>query len=423
MVLSWALGVGLFGLRIAAGRIGLLRARLRGRALESGPARALLDVLGARRVRLVETEAALAPATWGAFRPVVALPAGFEAWPRDRLVAVLTHELAHVRRCDAMRRLGADLCRALFWFHPGVWFARRRMHAESERACDDAVLAAGTEGVPYAETLLGLARGVRARAAMAMADARDLESRLRAILDPATPRSSSRPLLASGPALALLATATMAGLDPWGNRLHAQSRGDAAQPPALDDFPDERVPSTREQEEAALRRSFRPRDAREERAFARLREAAGHEKQHAMDLVRERALWALSVAQVDRVIDPLVAALADSDWRVRAYAAWSLALVGAPEAREALTACLEDPVWRVRSEAACALAALGDARSLAPMLRRLDDPAWQVRMPVVEYLGRIGTPEARATARRRLADPHVAVRTAAESALGSSPTR
>jgi len=221
---------------------------------------------------------------------------------------------------------------------------------------------------------------------------------------------------------ALLATGTMAGLDPFGTPLHAAGI-QSNEEPARDAYLDERIPFTPEQEQAALRRSFRPRDAGEELAFARLREAAEHVKQHELDLVRERALWALSIAAPDRVVDPLITALADADWRARAHAAWCLALVEAPEAREALTERLDDPVWRVRANAAGALDDMADPRSFEPLLRRLDDPAWQVRMPVVEYLGRIGTPEALAAVREHASDPHVAVRTAAEAVLGSPATR
>ena len=418
LVLLWALGVVLFALRLVAGRVTLLRSERAARTLERGPARALLDSAGMRGVRLIESSAASVPATWGTFRPVIALPTVAVGWSRERLAAVLTHELAHVRRRDALTRLGADLCRALLWFHPAVWLARARMLAESERACDDAVLAAGTADVPYAETLVELAGAFHGgvRSTMAMADVRDLEDRLRAILDPTVRRESPRSVLASGPALALFVTAAMAGLDPWGTRAHAQEPVAVS---AADTF-DERMLITHEQEEAVLRRAFTPHDEREARAFAALRSALEHEKQHALDLVRERALWALSIAREDRVIEPLLAALDDDDWRVRAYAAWDLALIGVPEAREALTARLDDPAWRVRAHAASALADLADERSLNALLRCLDDDAWQVRLSAVEYLARSASPEARAAVQRCASDPHVAVRDAAEAALAAA---
>ena len=72
-----------------------------------------------------------------------------------------------MRRRDVLTRTAADAACALFWFHPGVWMAARRMRAEAERACDDAVLAAGVPRIGYAEALVALAAtasGKRARA-------------------------------------------------------------------------------------------------------------------------------------------------------------------------------------------------------------------------------------------------------------------
>src|SRR5262245_32738198 len=61
----WTLGVVLFTLRLAAGRLALSRARRRSRALVSGGASTLLDELRARHVPLAETEERAVPAPWG----------------------------------------------------------------------------------------------------------------------------------------------------------------------------------------------------------------------------------------------------------------------------------------------------------------------------------------------------------------------
>jgi beta-lactamase regulating signal transducer with metallopeptidase domain len=440
LVLLWIGGVGIFALRRVAGQVALWRLAADARTIEAGPAGVLLRRMAGptgigRRVRLIETGALPMPATWGVFRPVVAMPAEATTWPECRLEAAISHELAHVRRRDAMTQLGADLCCALLWFHPAVWLAARAMRAESERACDDAVLSAGAADVGYAELLLALAAGMSrqtsgvARTAMRMADGRELEGRLRAILDPALPRSSPGPLLAAVQAVALVAAVTIAGLDVWrpapvhalvSPRVQEQA---LATPDSLEILFGERLPFTAEQERQALSRRFRPRDERERQAFASIRYAARHIKQDPVDLIRERAIWALWIAEDDQVVDPLVAQLTNADWRARSYAAWNLSLVGASEAREAVTSQLRDPVWRVRAMAAVAIAEFADPRSIDDMLPLLADPAWQVRVPAVEYLSRIRTPAALAAVRTRLNDPHVAVRYAAEAALGEPPTR
>jgi len=423
LVLLWIAGATIFASRIGAGQVALRRIASRGRAVEEGPSRALLDTLAAtssvlRRVRLIETDAFLVPATWGVLRPVVALPAAARSWPSPRLEAALRHELAHVRRRDVLTQRAADVCCALFWFHPAVWFAARRMRREAERACDNTVLASGGPGIDYAEWILDLAKSIsrgrtgEAPTAVAMSEGEGLEDRLRAILDPATKRRSPRALMATAPTVVLIVAATAAGLDVTGEIASAV--------PAMDSDElvyGERVPMSVEQEQRAMDRVFHPRDDREAESFETLKEAALHEKQHEMDYIRDRALWALSIARDDEVTVPLVEQLTNDDWRVRAYAAWGLGVVGAASAREELTTLLSDPVWRVRDNAATSLAGLDDPRSTGDMMRLLGDPAWQIRMTAVEFLSRVGSPEAQEATRPLLNDPHIAVRSAARAAL------
>jgi beta-lactamase regulating signal transducer with metallopeptidase domain len=97
--------------------------------------------------------------TWGLLRPEVLLPATASGWSEERMRIVLAHELAHVRRGDWAFQMGAELLRALYWFNPLAWIACTRLRRESERACDDAVLARGVEATEYATELMHLARG------------------------------------------------------------------------------------------------------------------------------------------------------------------------------------------------------------------------------------------------------------------------
>src|SRR5436190_11011352 len=112
----------------------------------------------ARDARLLESAEASVPMTFGAFRPVVIVPAGFAGWDLARRREVLLHELAHVARHDWGVSLLARIATSLFWFHPLVRFAERRLRAEAEQAADDVVLARGTRASSYASHLLGFVR-------------------------------------------------------------------------------------------------------------------------------------------------------------------------------------------------------------------------------------------------------------------------
>lgn len=177
--------------------LGALRARsLRSgaRRLDGQPGwRELLDALrslvGVRRpVTLEATDRVAVPLAWGARRPRIVLPARAGAWDEAQRREVLLHELAHVARHDWLSQSLARVGCALFWFHPLVWIAARRLILEAERACDDRVLAAGADSCDYADRLLRVAGGARrvadaSYAAVAMARRSDLATRIEAILD------------------------------------------------------------------------------------------------------------------------------------------------------------------------------------------------------------------------------------------------
>jgi beta-lactamase regulating signal transducer with metallopeptidase domain len=138
------------------------------------------------------------PATWGFWRPLVLLPVEALEWPRDRLRAVLLHELAHVARRDFVTQTLARLARALHWFNPLAWLAEGRLRAECEQASDDLVLAAGLAPVDYATHLVAVLQAAQQGSAapagaLAMARPCGFEHRVRAILDGNRPRSPLTP--------------------------------------------------------------------------------------------------------------------------------------------------------------------------------------------------------------------------------------
>lgn len=137
--------------------------------------------------RLLGSDDTRMPFACGLARPTIVLPAESETWTLDRRRAVLLHELAHVRRHDLVGHTLARVVCALYWFHPLVWTAARRLRAESERACDDLALTCGARAADYAEHLLDIVTAVRRDAtplvALAMARRTEFEGRMLDILD------------------------------------------------------------------------------------------------------------------------------------------------------------------------------------------------------------------------------------------------
>jgi beta-lactamase regulating signal transducer with metallopeptidase domain len=195
----WAAVAAALGGTLAASWLAVRRIVRRARPLDApdwrDPLWEVADRLGLDEPpRLLCSDHARMPFACGLAHPTVVLPAGCDAWTPDRRRAVLLHELAHVRRRDLAGHTLARLVCAVYWFHPLVWTAARRLRAESERACDDLALASGARAADYAEHLLDIVTAVRRdttpRVALAMARRTEFEGRMLDILDPERPRAA-----------------------------------------------------------------------------------------------------------------------------------------------------------------------------------------------------------------------------------------
>lgn len=157
--------------------------------------RDLEDRLGVKRpVALLTGTGGTVPMTWGTMRPVIWLPPVAREWTPEHRHDVVAHEMAHIRRGDAVTQWISHAAATVYWFNPLVWFAIRRLREEREHACDDAVLRLGAPPVSYAEHLLDVLRSASRSpspaSAMAMARKSGIEQRVRAILDPTVRRES-----------------------------------------------------------------------------------------------------------------------------------------------------------------------------------------------------------------------------------------
>lgn len=103
------------------------------------------------------------PVVVGIVRPMILLPGtlatGFDP---SQLEAIITHELAHIRRFDPFVNLLQRLIEAVLFFHPAVWYVSRHVSAERENACDDLVVSTGLPAVHYAQALLQIAESCAA---------------------------------------------------------------------------------------------------------------------------------------------------------------------------------------------------------------------------------------------------------------------
>lgn len=434
---------------------------------------------GGVAIRLLQSDEVGMPLTTGVLHPTVILPSAADEWTPERRRAVLRHELAHVRRHDVLTHLLAKIACALHWPNPFVWGAARRMRAESERACDDLVLATGTQASEYAEHLLSIVRAAgRLHApspALPFAQRSDFEGRLLRILEPNVRRHGLTRGSAALVTLALAVTAIpLAAMGPRrapapplsigslvvGTDADGAMRVDAVQDPVAPTptptprpapVVDQPMPDPRPQPRPQPRpRRMQSRDATSgasAAAIAGLVTALGDadvevrraavsslgslEDPRAIEAlmqalrsdedaeVRKAAAWALGQLEDERAVPALTTALRqDSEVEVRKMSAWALGQIEDEGAVEALGAALGDSDAEVRSTSVWALGQIeapASVRFLVPLLRDADA---ETRKQTAWALGQIESREAVASLSAAVKDESIEVRETAVWALG-----
>jgi beta-lactamase regulating signal transducer with metallopeptidase domain len=215
LFVSWIIGATLGLLHVTHGlyRLRCLRATcvpVDLQHLDANSRATVADAQHYRHLTLCASDAVRVPAAIGYFRPMVVFPIwALSELPPAELNAILLHELAHLRRWDDFTNLAQKILKAIFFFHPAVWFIESRLTLEREMACDDAVLAASFSPRAYAESLVGLAeksflrRGVQLAQA-AVSHVQQLKLRLAEILRQDKAGSQPRSVRVGKPAVVLM---------------------------------------------------------------------------------------------------------------------------------------------------------------------------------------------------------------------------
>jgi len=221
LLIAWLVSAVVAMARLAAGIFHLRRLRQSCKPMDAAgldpSIRQTLEELNAARsfavrpVTLATSERLRVPAALGLWKPMIALP----AWtlgelPASDLSIILRHEFAHLRRWDDWTNLVQKMVRALFFFHPAVWWIESRLSVEREMACDEVVVAETDNPMGYASCLVSLLERSLAQRGWTMAQAivhraREASERLAQILDKNRPVATGL----SKPALGLVATFAM----------------------------------------------------------------------------------------------------------------------------------------------------------------------------------------------------------------------
>ncbi len=201
--------------RVALGLWQIRRLRLTSSQVDPGSLdpvlRQALVFSSERPISLYVSRSVRVPMATGFFRPMIVIPGwALQDLSVEELKVVLLHEAAHLQRWDDWTNLAQKVFRAVFFFHPVVWWLESKLALEREMACDELVVATTSSPRAYAECLVALAEKSYGRRNIALAQAavsrvRHTSLRIRQILD--EKRSVSTAVWK--PAVGLAATAAM----------------------------------------------------------------------------------------------------------------------------------------------------------------------------------------------------------------------
>jgi beta-lactamase regulating signal transducer with metallopeptidase domain len=475
LAIAWALFI-LYRLAVLA--VAAMRARA---ILRSANADITGDVIarcGSLKVdaRVVSSHAVLVPMTLG--RTIILPHALLAQLTDDALVALVGHELAHIRRRDFVTNIIFELLTLPIAFHPVTFLLKRRVAETRELACDEQVTPALVSPRDYARALVDVAAFVStARTpaySLAMAGG-DFEQRIRRIVRRGAIRHSRVLLVASWAALAVTSAAAAAVA------IHPQlsiAPGFTNETPRFSDRVEGSAsklnsPDAQERAEAACKAGR----ARDESAIPALVAMLGDDatinaiqcyggshnwspamqslvhpspgEQAALALAsisrpsydslltslnskslvaRRNAAWAIGEMRggffVDRdsAVLPVIRLLTDSDATVRRAAAWCLSEFRSREAIEPLIVALSDIDASVRGTAAFALGETKTRDATMALSRSvITDTDPEVRKTSAWALGEIADSRAIDALTEALRDPNVA--SAARHALSEISDR
>ena len=155
------------------------------------------------------------PFVWGLVRGSIYLPADLLNFQDSKSWAsLLGHELSHVIRFDAIVHTLQIFAQVIFWFHPFVWWANRKIRMEREKCCDEMTIVS-LHALPedYSEAIVeALAvkyESIRPVPSLAVAGpVKNIEERIRTMLRPGK-KFYKRPSLVTASLILLLGLLTV----------------------------------------------------------------------------------------------------------------------------------------------------------------------------------------------------------------------
>ncbi|WP_293309827.1 M56 family metallopeptidase [Pedobacter sp. UBA5917] len=108
-----------------------------------------------QEVKLVQSGIAQVPMVVGHFKPLILIPIGLiNGLSNAEVEAILSHELAHIKRKDYLVNVLQSFIEIVFFFNPAVLWVSQLIKTEREHCCDDLAIACVNDRKNYVQALI-----------------------------------------------------------------------------------------------------------------------------------------------------------------------------------------------------------------------------------------------------------------------------
>ncbi|RLJ79620.1 M56 family metallopeptidase [Pedobacter alluvionis] len=116
----------------------------------------LAEKLGlSQPVKIMQSGIAQAPMVVGHFKPLILIPLGLlNGLSNAEVEAILSHELAHIKRKDYLVNILQSFIEIVFFFNPAVLWVSQLIKTEREHCCDDLAIACVSDRKNYVQALI-----------------------------------------------------------------------------------------------------------------------------------------------------------------------------------------------------------------------------------------------------------------------------
>lgn len=400
------------------------------------------EAFGLKHVPLLFSASATAPATVGAWKPVIILPESLYASTSEENVAtMLGHEMAHIARRDYALNLVYEFLFLPISFHPLARLVKQQIGRTRELACDDVVTKRLLEPEAYARSLVRVAGALVLPAARALTlgvfDADILEERIMKLTQN-TPRLGARASRLFAVCAFLLLCLTGVAISTFSFDLRTEGADKRSKVVAVNQavnearaeaqLPVQSESSAQDSQKGPVTRVELAQRLTSAEAQMRAESACLAGKTHAVEAIPmlvamlgddtptqpikcwDEGRWnpaldsfkqpspgeqaAIALASMGTAaLEPLTKALGDSNASVRRNAAWAIGeLTNMREGERAtavpsLVVLLDDSDEWVRMAGARALGEIRDERATEGLIAHLSDREWRVRNQAAWALG------------------------------------